>query len=82
MMLEGYYGYWVVLVGTLFSKSRARIYERYCACFIHYTQTILSPVLLRCTMMLWHMGPRQPLSEVVGTHVVLACKWIITVFYT
>ena len=28
------------------------------------------------------MGPRQSLSEVVGTHVVLACKWIITVFYT
>ena len=27
------------------------------------------------------MGPRQSLSEVVGTHVVLACKWIITVFY-
>ena len=26
------------------------------------------------------MGPRQSLSEVVGTHVVLACKWIITVF--
>ena len=24
----------------------------------------------------------QSLSEVVGTHVVLACKWIITVFYT
>jgi hypothetical protein len=33
-------------------------------------------------MMLWHMGPRQSLSKVVGTHVVLACKWIITVFYT
>ena len=33
-------------------------------------------------MMLWHMGPRQSLSEVVGTHVVLACKWIITVSYT
>jgi hypothetical protein len=33
-------------------------------------------------MMLWHMGPRQSLSEVVGTHVVLACKWVITVFYT
>ena len=32
--------------------------------------------------MLWHMGPRQSLSEVVGTHVVSACKWIITVFYT
>ena len=32
--------------------------------------------------MLWHMGPRQSLSEVVGTHVVLDCKWIITVFYT
>ena len=31
-------------------------------------------------MMLWHMGPRQSLSEVVGTHVVLACKWVITVF--
>ena len=30
--------------------------------------------------MLWHMGPRQSLSEVVGTHVVLDCKWIITVF--
>ena len=28
------------------------------------------------------MGPRQSLSEVVGTHVVLACKWFITVFYT
>ena len=28
------------------------------------------------------MGPRQSLSEVVGTHVVLDCKWIITVFYT
>ena len=26
------------------------------------------------------MGPRQSLSEVVGTHVVLACKWVITVF--
>ena len=24
----------------------------------------------------------QSLSEVVGTHGVLACKWIITVFYT
>jgi hypothetical protein len=24
----------------------------------------------------------QSLSEVVGTHVVLDCKWIITVFYT
>jgi hypothetical protein len=24
----------------------------------------------------------QSLSEVVGTHVVSACKWIITVFYT
>jgi hypothetical protein len=24
----------------------------------------------------------QSLSEVVGTHVVLACEWIITVFYT
>jgi hypothetical protein len=46
------------------------------------SQSILFPVLLRCTMMLWHMGPRQSLSEVVGTHVVLACKWIITVFYT
>ena len=33
-------------------------------------------------MMLWHMGPRQSLSEVVGTHVGSACKWIITVFYT
>ena len=33
-------------------------------------------------MVLWHMGPRQSLSEVVGTHVVLDCKWIITVFYT
>jgi hypothetical protein len=33
-------------------------------------------------MMLWHMGPRQSLSEVIGTHVVSACKWIITVFYT
>jgi hypothetical protein len=38
------------------------------------------PCTLRCTMILWHMGPRQSLSEVVGTHVVLACKWIITVF--
>jgi hypothetical protein len=28
------------------------------------------------------MGPRQSLSEVVGTHVVLDCKWITTVFYT
>jgi hypothetical protein len=46
------------------------------------SQCILSPVLLRCTMMLWHIGPRQSLSEVVGTDVVLACKWIITVFYT
>jgi uncharacterized membrane protein len=27
------------------------------------------PVLLRYTMMLWHMGPRQSLSKVVGTHV-------------
>jgi hypothetical protein len=27
-------------------------------------------------------GPRLSLSEVVETHVVLACKWIITVFYT
>ena len=44
------------------------------------SQSILSPVLLRCTMMLWHMGPRQSLSEVVGTHVGSACKWIITVF--
>ena len=26
------------------------------------------------------MGPRQSLSEVVGTHLVLACKWVITVF--
>ena len=26
------------------------------------------------------MGPRQSLSEVVGTHVVLDCKWIITDF--
>jgi hypothetical protein len=25
---------------------------------------------------------QQSLSEVVGTHAVLACKWIITVFYT
>jgi hypothetical protein len=33
-------------------------------------------------MVLWHMGPRQSLSEVVGTHVVLDCKWVITVFYT
>jgi ribosomal protein L24E len=39
------------------------------------------PCTLRCTMILWHMGPRQSLSEVVGTHVVLACNWIITVFY-
>ena len=31
-------------------------------------------------MMLWHMGPRQSLSEVVGTHVGSACKWIVTVF--
>jgi hypothetical protein len=44
------------------------------------SQSILSPVLLRYTMVLWHMGPRQSLSEVVGTHVVLDCKWIITVF--
>jgi uncharacterized membrane protein len=42
------------------------------------SQSILFPVLLSCTM----MGPRQSLSEVVGTHVVLAGKWIITVFYT
>jgi hypothetical protein len=33
-------------------------------------------------MVLWHTGPRQSLSEVVGTHVVLDCKWIITAFYT
>jgi hypothetical protein len=33
-------------------------------------------------MVLWHMGPRQSLSEVVGTHVVLDCKWITTVSYT
>ena len=33
-------------------------------------------------MMLWQMGPRQSLSQVFGTHVVLDCKWIITVFYT
>jgi hypothetical protein len=33
-------------------------------------------------MVLWHMGPRQSLPEVVGTHVVLDCKWIIIVFYT
>ena len=28
------------------------------------------------------MGHRQSLSEVVGTHVGSACKWIIAVFYT
>jgi hypothetical protein len=28
------------------------------------------------------MGPRQSLSEVVGTHVGSAWKWIVTVFYT
>ena len=33
-------------------------------------------------MMLWHMGPRQSLSQVVGTHVVLDCKWIIIQFLT
>ena len=32
--------------------------------------------------MLWHIGSRQSLSEVVGTHVILDCKWIITVFHT
>jgi hypothetical protein len=31
-------------------------------------------------MVLLYMEPSQSLSEVVGTHVVLDCKWITTVF--
>jgi hypothetical protein len=45
-------------------------------------KNILSAVLLWYTMMLWHVGPRQSLPKVVGTHIVLDCKWIITVCYT
>jgi hypothetical protein len=51
------------------------------------SETQKDPVLQKLKNVILNSWPRykpnlQSLSEVVGTHVVLACKWIITVFYT